>query len=67
VKGKAMGLNPNTYDPSHFDPETRRKLRAVIEWFEGRGKARLLRDDLEAAWVSDFLDFIKRRRSSRPF
>jgi acyl-CoA dehydrogenase len=59
-----MGLlfDPNSYDPSHFDPETRRQLRAVIDWFEGRGKAKLLRDDLEAAWVSDFLDFIKQER-----
>ena len=59
-----MGLlfDPNTYDPSHFDAETRRQLRAVIEWFEDRGKAKLLRDDLEAAWVSDFLDFIKREK-----
>jgi acyl-CoA dehydrogenase len=59
-----MGLlfDPNTYDPSHFDPETRRQLRAVIEWFEGRGKTKLLRDDLEAAWVSDFLDFIKQEK-----
>jgi acyl-CoA dehydrogenase len=59
-----MGLlfDPNSYHPSHFDPETRRQLRAVIDWFEGRGKARLLRDDLEAAWVSDFLDFIKQER-----
>jgi acyl-CoA dehydrogenase len=63
-EGKAMGLlfDPNTYDPSHFDPETRRQLRAVIEWFEGRGKVKLLRDDLEAAWVSDFLDFIKQEK-----
>jgi acyl-CoA dehydrogenase len=59
-----MGLlfDPNMYDPSHFDPETRCQLRAVIEWFEGRGKAKLLRDDLEAAWVSDFLDFIKQEK-----
>ena len=59
-----MGLlfDPNTYDPSHFDPETRRQLRAVIDWFEGRGKVKLLRDDLEAAWVSDFLDFIKQEK-----
>ena len=59
-----MGLlfDPNTYDPSHFDAETRRQLRAVIDWFEQRGKTRLLRDDLEAAWVSDFLDFIKQER-----
>src|SRR3984957_12624498 len=59
-----MGLlfDPNTYDPSHFDPETRRQLRAVIDWFEGRGKVKLLRDDLEATWVSDFLDFIKQEK-----
>ncbi|WP_428341922.1 acyl-CoA dehydrogenase family protein [Mycobacterium sp.] len=59
-----MGLlfDPNTYHPSHFDPETRRQLRAVIEWFEGRGKVKLLRDDLEATWVSDFLDFIKQEK-----
>jgi acyl-CoA dehydrogenase len=59
-----MGLlfNPNAYDPMQFDTETRRQLRAVIEWFEGRGKAKLLRDDLEATWVSDFLDFIKQER-----
>jgi acyl-CoA dehydrogenase len=59
-----MGLlfDPNAYDPSHFDPETRRQLRAVIGWFEGRGKVKLLRDDLEAAWVSDFLDFIKQEK-----
>jgi acyl-CoA dehydrogenase len=55
-------LDPNDYDPSHFDRETKRQLRAVIDWFEGRGKVRLLRDDLEAAWVSDFLDFIKQEK-----
>ena len=55
-------FNPNTYDPVQFDAETRRQLRAVIEWFEARGKAKLLRDDLDAVWVSDFLDFIKQER-----
>jgi len=60
----APGLlfNPNTYDPQHFDPETRRQLRALIDWFEARGKTRLLQDDLEAVWVSDFLEFIGRER-----
>ena len=55
-------FNPNVYDPPQFDPETRRQLKAVIDWFEERGKTKLLRDDLDAAWVSDFLDFIKRER-----
>ena len=34
----------------------------MIDWFEQRGKTKLLRDDLDALWVSDFLDFIKRER-----
>jgi acyl-CoA dehydrogenase len=55
-------LNPNTFDPPQLDTESRRQLRALIEWFEERGKVRLLRDDLEAAWVSDFLEFIKKER-----
>lgn len=55
-------FNPNTYDPRQFDPGTRRQLRALIDWFEERGKARLLQDDLDAVWVSDFLDFVKRER-----
>jgi acyl-CoA dehydrogenase len=52
-------FNPNTYDPKDFDPETRRLLRATIDWFENRGKQRLLQDDLDAVWVSDFLEFVK--------
>ena len=34
----------------------------MIDWFEARGKVKLLRDDLEAAWVSDFLDFVKQEK-----
>ena len=55
-------FNPNDHHPQRFDPETRRLLRAVIDWFEERGKTRLLADDLDAAWVSDFLEFIKKER-----
>lgn len=59
---RGLLMNPNSYDPRQFDPETRRRLRALIDWFEGRGKRRLLQDDLDAAWVSDFLEFIGRER-----
>jgi acyl-CoA dehydrogenase len=59
---RGLLLNPNAFDPQQFDPETRRQLRALIEWFEDRGKVRLLQDDLTATWVADFLDFIKRER-----
>lgn len=55
-------FNPGVYDARQFDPQTRRQLRAVIDWFEARGKAKLLQDDLDAVWVADFLDFIKRER-----
>ncbi|GAB2635997.1 acyl-CoA dehydrogenase family protein [Nocardia goodfellowii] len=55
-------FNPATYDPAHFDPETRRLLKATIEWFESRGKAQLLADDAQATWVSDFLEFVKEEK-----
>jgi acyl-CoA dehydrogenase len=58
----ALLLNPNNFDPQWLDAESRRQLSALIQWFEERGKARLLRDDLDGAWVSDFLDFVKRER-----
>ncbi|OKH81580.1 acyl-CoA dehydrogenase [Mycobacterium sp. ST-F2] len=59
---RGLLLNPNDFDPQQFDPETRRQLRALIDWFEDRGKVRLLQDDLDATWVADFLEFIKRER-----
>ncbi|ULE32008.1 acyl-CoA dehydrogenase family protein [Mycobacterium sp. IDR2000157661] len=55
-------FNPNTYDPQQFDAVTRRLLRATIDWFEGRGKKRLLDDDLTAQWPADFLEFVKREK-----
>lgn len=58
----ALLLNPNNFDPQWLDAESRRQLSALIQWFEERGKTRLLRDDLHGAWVSDFLDFVKRER-----
>ncbi|WP_425334482.1 acyl-CoA dehydrogenase [Prescottella agglutinans] len=55
-------LNPHDYDPTVFDPNTRRLLRATIDWFEARGKRRLLQDDLHAVWTRDFLDFVGREK-----
>ncbi|BBH67522.1 acyl-CoA dehydrogenase [Actinoplanes sp. OR16] len=52
-----MLLNPHTYDPAHFDPETRRLLRATIDFFEERGKGRLLQAHIDREWYADFLDF----------
>ncbi len=55
-------FNPNTYDPQQFDDETRRLLRATIDFFEGQGKKRILDDDLTAQWPADFVDFVKREK-----
>jgi alkylation response protein AidB-like acyl-CoA dehydrogenase len=55
-------FNPNTYDPQQFDDETRRLLRATIDFFEGLGKKRILDDDLSAQWPADFVDFVKREK-----
>ncbi|GES27616.1 acyl-CoA dehydrogenase family protein [Streptomyces angustmyceticus] len=50
-------FNPRTYDPAHFDPETRRLLRATVDWFEARGKRRLIEDYRSRAWLAEFLEF----------
>ncbi|MGX1885839.1 acyl-CoA dehydrogenase family protein [Streptomyces sp. NPDC055287] len=50
-------FNPRSYDPVHFDSETRRLLRATVDWFEDRGKRRLIEDYRSRAWLADFLAF----------
>ena len=58
----ALLFNPNTFDPSDLDDESRRILRATIDFFESRGKAELKRADHEREWYSDFLEFVNRER-----
>jgi acyl-CoA dehydrogenase len=53
-------LNPATYDGSEFDPETQRVLRATIDWFENKGKDRLLAESHTDEWYSDFIEFLAR-------
>jgi alkylation response protein AidB-like acyl-CoA dehydrogenase len=50
-------LNPRTYDPTHLDAESRRLLRATVDFFEERGKKALMAGYLDRAWYADFLDF----------
>ncbi|MFH9760157.1 acyl-CoA dehydrogenase family protein [Streptomyces anulatus] len=57
AESTSLLFNPRTYDPQHFDPETRRLLRATVDWFEERGKRRLIEDYRSRAWLGDFLAF----------
>jgi acyl-CoA dehydrogenase len=60
--GTARLFNPATYDGSEFDSETQRVLRATIDWFEAKGKARLLAESHTDEWYSDFIEFLARER-----
>ncbi|MGW4109953.1 acyl-CoA dehydrogenase [Actinosynnema sp. NPDC004786] len=63
TKGEPPVLfDPNTYDPAHLDAESRRLLRATIDWFEQRGKRRLIADDQAKVWYAEFLDFVAREK-----
>src|SRR6185312_9357939 len=55
-------FNPRTLDFSRFDEETQRLLTAVVDWFEGRGKRRLLAEDLDRVWYADFLEFVAKEK-----
>ncbi|SDH58182.1 acyl-CoA dehydrogenase [Actinokineospora alba] len=50
-------FNPSDYDPRHFDAETRRLLRATIDWFEQRGKRTLVEKFHAKEFHADFLEF----------
>ncbi|WP_156756736.1 acyl-CoA dehydrogenase family protein [Actinokineospora pegani] len=50
-------FSPADYDPARFDPETRRLLRATIDWFEARGKRALVADFHAKRFHADFLRF----------
>ncbi|MEU4766945.1 acyl-CoA dehydrogenase [Actinosynnema sp. NPDC023794] len=57
-----MLFDPNTYDFGHLDAEGRRLLRATVDWFEERGKRRLIADDQAKVWYTEFLDFVAREK-----
>lgn len=51
-------FNPRSYDPSSFDPETRRQLRALVDFFETKGLARNKAEYYSHEWYSDFLKLV---------
>ncbi|BCY07127.1 acyl-CoA dehydrogenase [Actinoplanes sp. L3-i22] len=52
-----MLFNPNTADFAQFDDETRRLLRATVDFFEERGKKALIDRYINRSWYDDFLAF----------
>ncbi|MFI9812395.1 acyl-CoA dehydrogenase [Saccharothrix variisporea] len=57
-----MLFDPNSFEGTHLDPESRRLLRATIDWFEERGKRRLIADDQSRVWYAEFLEFQAREK-----
>ncbi|MBB4685649.1 acyl-CoA dehydrogenase [Amycolatopsis jiangsuensis] len=60
MSATSLLLNPHAYDPQRFDQETRRLLRATIDWFEARGKRKLTEDYHDRVFYADFLEFAGR-------
>jgi acyl-CoA dehydrogenase len=55
-------LNPAHHDRHYPDERSREVMRKTIEFFENKGKDRLLEDYYERVWYSDFLDFVRENR-----
>lgn len=57
VAASDLLFDPNRYSADQFDSGTRELLRETVEWFESRGKVRLLDDYHKKVFYQDFLDF----------
>ncbi|WP_228822937.1 hypothetical protein [Nocardia blacklockiae] len=55
-------LNPKTETFAEFDPNTRGLLRAVVEFFETKGKQAVCADAHAGAWYDDWMGFLARSR-----
>lgn len=51
-------FNPRNYDPTYLDPESRRQMLALVDFFESKGKAQLKEEFHACGWYSDFVDFV---------
>ncbi len=55
-------LNPKHYDRPYADRRSTEIMHKTIEFFETKGKDRLLEDYYNRVWYSDFLDFVRENR-----
>jgi acyl-CoA dehydrogenase len=55
-------LNPNDPDRAGNDARTTALMRQTIEFFENKGKSKLISDYYARSWYSDFLEYAKEHR-----
>ncbi len=55
-------LDPRKTDRAADDERTRELMRETVEFFESKGKKRLIEDYYDRGWYSDFLDYAKEHR-----
>ncbi len=55
-------LNPKHHDRPYRDGRSQEIMRKTIEFFETKGKAKLLEDYYNRPWYADFLGFVSKER-----
>ncbi|MBT8201312.1 MAG: acyl-CoA dehydrogenase, partial [Acidimicrobiia bacterium] len=50
-------LDPGNHQRKYPDDRSREVMLDTIEFFESKGKQKVLEDDQAAAWYQDFIDF----------
>jgi acyl-CoA dehydrogenase len=55
-------LNPSRLDRSYGDERTTVLMQKTVDFFESKGKTRLLEDYYDRGWYADFLDYVEQHR-----
>jgi acyl-CoA dehydrogenase len=55
-------LDPKNHDRPYPDSRSSEIMRKTIDFFEGKGKTKLLEDYYARPWYADFLEFVKKER-----
>ena len=55
-------LDPNHLDRPYPDARSAEIMRKTVEFFESKGKTKLLADYYDRPWYADFLEFVKKER-----
>ena len=55
-------LNPKHHDRPYPDARSQEIMHKTIEFFEAKGKGKLLEDYYDRPWYSDFVEFVAKER-----